>query len=542
MSGIHGFRFAGHLKSPTREQIAQYAARQHLPVSADQVDDYVTGVTAMLRFFDRLDELEEPRVPLRHPYRDPGWVPSQTEDPYNAIIRFCEVKGADEGTLIGKRVGVKDCIAVAGIPMTVGGRRLPVAVPTEDAVVVERLLDAGVTIVAKTNMADMSLGLGELSAYGVTRNPRNPQYTSGGSSSGSAAAVAAGIVDAALGVDEGGSIRIPAAWCGIVGMKATHGLVPSYGLTYMDHTIDNIGPMTASVADNAAMLEAMAGADWRDPQWVRADPVVGDYTGAAELGIEGLRIGVIIDSLERSGCTAGTLEAFERAKNILRRLGAETVPVSLPLWADATTIAGAALVFWLTTMVNPALQAYGHLGRVDVHMLATTAAQYRLSAQDVPPGLAITLLTAEYLHDVYLGVHLARAQNLRLELRRQVDSLFSDVDLLITPTTPFQAIELPEGQLTHAELVRYYEDKGISTDGVLRNTCPFNLTGHPALTLPSGPGDNGLPSGLQIIGPRFDERTVYRAGFAFETEIKSHEDNGIPLSAEVVSQLNPRHM
>jgi Asp-tRNA(Asn)/Glu-tRNA(Gln) amidotransferase A subunit family amidase len=172
------------------------------------------------------------------------------------VIRFCEVRGALDGPLAGRRLSVKDCIAVAGVQMTNGVRRLPAAVPTEDAVVIERLLDAGVVITAKTNLEDMGLGLGEGSAFGASRNPRNPRFSTGGSSSGSGAAVASGLVDIALGADEAGSVRIPSAWCGLVGMKATHGLVPSYGMTYMDHTIDHIGPMTTTVADLYGAHEA----------------------------------------------------------------------------------------------------------------------------------------------------------------------------------------------------------------------------------------------------------------------------------------------
>ncbi len=163
----------------------------------------------------------------------------------------------------------------------------------------ERLLDAGAVTTGKTNLDDLAFGGG--SAFGESRNPLNPKYSTGGSSSGSGAAVAGGMVDVALGGDEGGSIRIPSAWCGLVGMKATHGLVPSYGMTYMDHTIDHIGPMTRTVTDNARMLEVIAGTDWRDPQWVRATPSPSEYLRAAKAGISGLRIGVVPEARRAFG-------------------------------------------------------------------------------------------------------------------------------------------------------------------------------------------------------------------------------------------------
>jgi amidase len=513
VSGVHGFRALGQLRAPTREQLTAYASRQQLEVADAEIDGYIAAIAGGLALYDALEELPEPRVPLKHTSRDPGWTPTADEDPHNAVIRFCEVRGAAEGPLAGRRLGVKDCIAVAGVPMTAGGRRLPAAVPIEDAVVVERLLDAGVVITAKTNLEDMGLGLGEGSAFGASRNPRNPRYSTGGSSSGSGAAVASGLVDIALGADEGGSVRIPSAWCGLVGMKATHGLVPSYGMTYMDHTIDHIGPMTTSVAENALMLEIMAGSDWRDPQWLRADPVAGDYTGTAGAGIEGLRIGIITESLEPSGATPDVVDAFDRAAKVLTSLGATVVPVSVPLWTSSATILMGALSFGLTAMANSFGQGYGHLGRIDTHLLAASAAQFRNGNRDLPLMLRTNMLTVEHLRSAYQGVHFGLAQNLRLELRRQVDALFADVDLLITPTTPTGPFELSDEILGDAGVGAH---QGIG--GVL-NTCPLDLTGHPALSVPSGIGEHDLPTALQIIGPGFGEALIYQAAFAFEDAV-----------------------
>jgi amidase len=504
-------RAAGHLKGPTPEQVAVYAARHHLELSAGELDTYVANVTAAMEIFDRVDELDEPSVALKYTERDPGRTPRSGEDPYNAFIRFCEVKGAPSGPLAGKRIGIKDCIAVAGVPQTYGGRRVPYAVPTEDAVVIERILDAGGTIVGKTNMEDLALGVGEGSFFGASRNPRNPAYSTGGSSSGSGAAVAAGLVDMALGADEAGSVRIPAAWCGIVGMKATHGLVPSYGMTYMDHTIDHIGPMTATVADNALLLEVIAGGDWRDPQWVRSDPVAGSYTAGAGRGIEGMRIGVITDSLEPNGCTPETLNTFAAAQKTLVSLGAEMVPVTVPLWTDSWAIEMGVINFGLWSMAVSLGQGYGHMGRVDVNLLATHAAQNRLGARDLPLMLRTILVTVEHLRESYQGVHFGKAQNLRLELRRQIDATLADVDLLITPTTPHGPFKLLDRRASEEEMAQR-----ASLTSVL-NTCPLDLSGHPALTIPCGTVEDDLPAGLQIIGPRFREELLYQAGFAFES-------------------------
>jgi amidase len=505
-------RAIGYLRPPNRDQVAEYAARHHLTLTDPEAEQMVMAITASLEMYTRVEELDQPDVALRHPHRDPGHTPVTGEDPYNAFIRFCEVRGAEAGPLAGKTVGVKDCIAVAGVPMTNGGRRTPTVVPTEDAVVVERLLDAGATITGKTNLEDLALGLGEGSAFGAARNPVNPAFATGGSSSGSGAAVAAGLVDLALGADEGGSVRIPAAWCGLVGMKATHGLVPSYGLTYMDHTLDHIGPMTRTVADNALMLEVIAGSDWRDPQWVRAEPTAGSYTAGAGQGIEGLRIGVITEALEASGCSPDVLDVFQSAQKQLVGLGAVISEVSIPLWTDSKSIGLGALGLGLYGMAISYGIGFSHLGRVDPTVTAAWAAQTMLQADDLPEMLKSTLLTTEHILSCYQGVPIAKAQNLRLELRRQTAAALSGVDIMMTPTVPTVAYQLLDHRAAPGEMA---ERMSLSF-GATTNTMPFDLTGNPALSIPCGTGANDLPVGLQLIGPHFSEELVYRVGFAFE--------------------------
>lgn len=510
MDGVHGAQTVTGLVAPTPEQIEEYAARQRVAISLDDVDKHVDRVAAWLTVFDRLDRIEQPQVPLRYPLRDPGRPPGRHEDPHNAVIRWCDVKGAKTGRLAGRRIAVKDTIAVAGVPMTAGLKRVPAVIPTEDAVTIERLLDAGATIVAKTNV-----GIADEAEFGATRNPRDPRYSSGGSSSGSAAVVAAGIVDGALGADQGGSVRIPAAWCGIVGMKATHGAVPSYGLIHWDHTLDHIGPMTTTVADNAAMLEVIAGGDWRNPESDHNSLGPGDFTSAARLGIKGLRVGVVGESLEPSGCSPATLSAFDRAVKTLRHLGADVVPVSVPLWTEATTIWLAVLTFGLTATANAFGRCYGQQGRVDIDLLATAATQQLQGVWTMPFGGRTLPLAFEHLRDAYRGAHFGRAQNLRLRLRQQVDAALADADLILTPTTitgPFELDQKPQ------RVSKKQQNRVMSLSA---NTCQLNLTGHPALTVPAGPGDNEFPIGLQIIGRRFDEHTVYRAGFAFESATQS---------------------
>jgi amidase len=495
------------LEPPTREQLREHAARHRVELAEADVDDELANVAGALELFAPLADLQDPRIPLVPGERDAGRPPTDEEDPHHAIIRFCRVTGAETGPLAGMRFGVKDNIAVAGVPMS-GGRRGPAPVPTEDAVVVERLLGAGATIVAKTSVGDGRQD------FPLTKNPLNPRFFAGGSSSGSAAAVAAGLVDAALGADQGGSIRMPAASCGLVGMKATHGLVPSYGSIHWDHTLDCLGPITRTVADNAAVLEVIAGGDWRDPQWVRADPIAGDYASAAGEGVGGLRIGVLTESTDH--CTPAALAAFERAQETLAALGAEVVPASVPLWSAAPAIWAMVATIGVSVMADSLGQGYGHLGRIDVDRMEETASRYLEHGPDLPPfpfSERTLPLVFEHIRTAYRGVPFGRAQNLRLELRRQIDERLGEVQLLVAPTSALGPAELTELKLRGAALRKAVASVFAPAMGT---TCPLNLTGHPALTVPSGPGDHDLPTGLQIIGRRFDERTVYRAGFAFE--------------------------
>jgi amidase len=320
----------------------------------------------------------------------------------------------------------------------------------------------------------------------------------------------------ALGADEGGSVRIPAAWCGLVGMKATHGLVPSYGMTYMDHTLDHIGPITKTVADNARMLGVIAGHDWRDPQWVRTAPSSADYLAASGLGASGLRVGVIPESLEPSGCTPDVLSSFDKALSVLSGLGATIVEqVSVPLWVDARTIEMGALGLGLYGMAVSNGIGFGHMGRVDPIVTASWAAQAFGQADDLPPSLKSILVATDYLLEHYQGVPIAKAHNLRLTLRRQLMAALSEVDLLVTPTTAHVAFELLDRRAEPGEMAA----RGRESLGAVANTMQLDLTGHPALTVPCGTGEHDLPLGLQIIGPHFAEERCYQAGFALEAAL-----------------------
>ena len=504
-------RAFGHLRPPTADQLIEYARRHRMHLDATGAAELVPVIAATITGFDVIDELTPPApAPLQFRDRDPGREPSSQEDPYNAFIRLCRVPGASEGPLAGLTAGVKDCIAVAGVPMTNGSRMQPTYTPVEDAVVVERILQAGATIVGKTNMEDLAMGLGEGTPYGAARNPRNPAYSTGGSSSGSAAAVVAGMVDFALGADEGGSVRIPSAWSGLVGMKATHGLVPSYGLTYFDHSIDHIGPLTRTVSDNARVLGVIAGPDSRDPQWVRGLPDALDVGGLIGREVGGLTVGVVDEAIGPVGCTEDVVGCFEQAIETLRGLGVTVKRVSVPLWQHAWSIENGVLAFGLRAMLDSYGAGYGHLGRIDVAASAVNAAQQATSADDLAPLTRVMLLVAEHLRDAYLGTHYGKAQNLRLALRDQIDAALAGADALIMPTVPTVAMPLLDRRASLVEMI------GRVAGNAVFNTCPTDLSGHPSLTVPAGTGAQELPVGLQLVGAKWGEATLYQLGAAFE--------------------------
>lgn len=501
----------GFIRPPSPEQLQEYARRHNMHLEGTRAAELAPVMAEMVQMYDMLDEFPEQAPPTSaFTTRESGRPPRPDEDPLNAFIRLCRVEGADDGPLRGLTLAVKDCIAVAGVPLTNGSRMAPTIVPTEDAVVVERLLGAGMTIVGKTNMEDMALGIGPASAFGPVSNPVNAAFDTGGSSSGSGAAVAAGMVDAALGADEAGSVRIPAAWCGVVGMKATHGLVPSYGLTYMEHTIDHIGPITRDVATNARMLAVMAGSDPRDPQWVRGAIPTDDYAADLTSPVSGMKVAIIAEALEPAGATADVLAAFENGVAALRDQGVTVTTVSFPPWSIAWPLEGALLAFGARAMVDSGGAGYGHKGRIPTGTLETTAAQFRLSADDYAIMGRLNLLLAEHMRDQYLGLHYAKAQNLRLWFSRSLEELASGYDALLTPTTPTVATRREPRRHTDTEMLAR-----IAGTAVL-NTCAMDLSGQPALTVPVGPGVDGLPVGMQLIGRAFSERALYRLGSAVE--------------------------
>src|SRR5262249_4317190 len=295
-------------------------------VDADEEAQLLAVAEGVFQAFDLLESQQPARVEPVAAARDPGRTPTAEEDPLNALVRLCRVRAEDaEGVLSGKRIGVKDSIAIAGIPLTCGSRVLQGYVPAEDSVVTDRILREGGEIVAITTMDDMAFsGGGDSSWYGPTLNPWDELRTSGGSSSGSAAALFYDGIDVCVGADQGGSIRAPAAWCGVVGLKPTHSLVPYTGIAGIGQTFDHCGPLGRTVADVAALLEAIAGRHHSDPRQreVRTADYVAAVAEAAD-DLHGLRIGVVEEGFSAEiGVEAATAEAARECGQRLHGLGA----------------------------------------------------------------------------------------------------------------------------------------------------------------------------------------------------------------------------
>ncbi len=496
------------VRAPTREMLRVLAEMNNFELSGRELEDFYEVISNLFDDFRKVEQMPSNLPVPRDGVRRSGNRPSREEDPYNAIVRRCRVTGAASGRLAGRKVGVKDNVCVAGIPMTCGSLVMKGFVPDMDATVVTRLLDAGAEITAVLNMDDFAFsGAGDTSAYGPTLNPYSSGHLAGGSSGGSAAALFYDDVDMALGGDQGGSIRIPASWSGIVGMKPTYGLVPYTGVVGIGSTFDHTGPMTRNVADNALMLEVIAGKDPMDPR--QGVVSKSNYTEALVGGIEGLRVGVVREGFQQEGAEEDVNATVWRAIAQLKELGAEVSDVSIPEHLTYHPTFFGISLGEATATFNANGLGFGWQGLYN-EGLGSAMGKFRLAqSQDLPPTLKVTLLAGTYLNTEYHGMFYAKAQNLRRLWRAAYDRAFESYDVLVMPTTPMKAHAVIPNADSRALLDNAWD--------MLTNTAPFNATGHPALSIPCGMSD-GLPVGLMLVGKAFDEATLYRAAAAFEAK------------------------
>jgi amidase len=498
------------VKIPTLEQLGEVAAELGFNLSQADLSAHLEALQPSFAAYNLLDRFPDEMPPVVYPRR-PGQRPDPTENKYNAWYIKTEIAGASSGKLSGKTIALKDNICLAGVPMMNGASTLEGYVPEVDATVVTRILDAGGTIVGKTVCEYFCFSGGShTSATGPVHNPRRRGYSAGGSSSGSAAVVAAGEVPMALGGDQGGSIRIPAAFCGIYGMKPTHGLVPYTGLMPIELTLDHTGPMTATVEDNALLLEVLAGPDGLDPRQY-GGATTSPYREALGRGAAGLRIVVVEEGFGHSQSLPQVDAIVRQAADRLRDLGATVENVSIPMHRAGSTI-------WLPVAAEGALMqmmlgngfGFNWQGLYITSMLDFHSG-WRNRADELSDTLKSTMLLGQFMVTRYRGHYYAKAQNLVRRLRRAYDEALSRCDLLLMPTLPIVATPLPDADAPIAEILQ----RGFE---MLANTAQFDCTHHPAMSLPCGMVD-GLPVGMMLIAKAFGEETIYRAAAAFERGI-----------------------
>jgi aspartyl-tRNA(Asn)/glutamyl-tRNA(Gln) amidotransferase subunit A len=414
--------------------------------------------------------------------------------------------GEDPGPLAGVPVALKDNLTTRGIPTTCSSKILDGWRPPYDATAVQRLVAAGAIPIGKTNMDEFAMGSStENSAFGPTRNPHDTSRVPGGSSGGSAAAVAAGFASVALGSDTGGSIRQPAALCGVVGMKPTYGLVSRYGLIAFASSLDQIGPFTTTVADAAAVLEAMGGHDPMDSTSIDGPaPTLLESLGE---GVDGLRVGVMRELLGE-GIEPDVRRRVEAAAEALSAAGAKV---------DEATVPAATYGLSAYYLIAPA-EASSNLARYDgvrygLRVDAPTTAEMNELTRTAGFGpevkrrimLGTYALSAGY-YDAYYG----KAQQVRTLIIRDFAAAYESFDLLLSPTTPSTAF--PLGAKTADPLSMYLNDVC---------TIPSNLAGDPAISVPYGVGDDGLPVGVQVLAPALQEARMFRAAAVLEASLSN---------------------
>jgi len=502
------------LRRPSDLDLIELGERYHLHLTESEVDVMSELVSAVMDGYDELEQYPDPIREVLPAVRIPGPRPRPEEDPCNGVVRTCSVKatGTARGPLTGKNIGIKDTVCIAGIPISCASRLLYDFVPDIDATVINRILKAGGHITAILNTDDFAFsGGGHTSAYGVGLNPTNPKHTAGGSSCGSAIAPATGIVDIALGGDQGGSIRIPASWSGIVGLKATHGLVPYTGIVGFDQTIDHIGPMARTVGDVALMLQVIAGTDdtAKDPR--QPDRIkVPRYADALGGSIKGLKIAVVKEGFGTPDSMPVVDKAVREAATYLKKLGASVKQISVPEHNTAVPI-------WNTIAIEGGVDSFYHghaayqtKGWYNPKLMSAMSRAIKTNGGDFSPTAKLGALLAHYMREQYHGVFYGRAQNMTRALTSAYDKVLKDFDLVLMPTTPQTAHAIPPmpevNRKAHiAEALN-----------MIRNTCVFDLTGHPSISVPCR-NVKGLPVGLMLTGRHFDESTVLRAAHAYET-------------------------
>lgn len=476
------------------EAVRRLASVLGLDLDGETIDAYTSEVATVC---EKLARIDAPGA------ADPAAEAVQrADDEHNALLYHCSLSGGS-GALDGLTVAVKDNIAVAGVPMTCGSAAMEFT-PDRSATVVRRLVDAGGAVVATTNMDEFALSpTGETCAHGPVRNPAVDGCIPGGSSSGSAAAVASGAVDVALGSDTGGSVRVPTSFCGVVGFKPTHGTVPRFGFVDLAPSLDHVGAIAGDVETAARTLEAIAGATPEDPSTLGREPP-SIQPGGSDLDAEELHVGVVEEAMGVSD--DGVAETVSTCLEGLEGAGPTVEPVSMSDYTEAPLALLGTLAPEFAGLAANNGQVYGtgtgYSGAGREAMAAAVATGNDSDDGDLVRDTLVVGPAADRSTD---GRLYAAAQRLRGALIDELDDCFGEFDALVTPTTPVPAPGF--GEVDDALLL-------------IANTAPFSLSGQPALSVPCG-RTGGKPVGLQIATERYAEATAVRLGSLVESVSRS---------------------
>ncbi|KAF2678460.1 amidase signature enzyme [Lentithecium fluviatile CBS 122367] len=496
------------------------------------IHDVAKHVLDLPDYLVRANTGKYPRERIRRPS-------SSEQDFGNAWAHRFLIRGNPEGQLLkGKTVCLKDNIAAAGVPQFFGTDAITAWTPSSDATIVTRALDAGANIVGTTVCENFCNSTSSFtSAQGTVQNPWAEGFSAGGSTSGGSALVGGGVVDIALGADQGGSIRVPSSFCGCVGFKATHGLVPYTGMSSGDAINDHAGPVARTVTDIALCLDAISGRDDYDDRTLGA-PAHGwtNYTKRLQASVSGVKIGILAEGFEHRLVTESVKEIVLKAAFEFSRLGATVEKVSLPLhlegpaiWTIQQRIAGTMGLLGL---------AHGRRGLFSTAFEAARGPWTNESFSKLFPSTKNTIINGLSLMKGYPGLY-AKTMNIAQQQRDLYEKLFQEYDLIVMPTTPFVAPSNLEWKHGDSPIAALKPSMGITI-----NTAIFNVTGHPAMSLPVGFAPSGedpsvkLPVGMQLVGGLWQDQKILDAAFAWESandwrEISLSEGEGRKLSLKL---------
>lgn len=452
------------------------------------------------------------------PRAAPSWLVEEVRgrDPSRAwMFRVHAHDASRKGSLSGLRLVAKDTIAVAGVPMTMGSKLLDGYVPASNATTVERAIAAGASMVGTAVCEDLCYsGSSFTSASGPVPNPYDPARSAGGSTSGCGALIALNEADLGLGTDLGGSVRNPAAWCGISGLKPTYGVVPYTGAAATEVTMDHLGLMARTPRELALLLDAVAGPDGEDQRQLGVGSLLGNAS-TIDIQPTGLKVGLLREGFAWPGRSDERQDAIvEAAVRSMVELGLTIGEGSVPLFRAGTDIhVPIACEGGLATVFETALQGANHSGSYDPVLAEAFGRGLRERPADLPLNGKVSVIAGTLMRHETHGRVMALAQSLRRRLRCQIDAALQKFDVLALPTTPMPPHLLPDAALSsdeHQRLAFEMHD----------NNCVTNLTGHPALSIPCGMID-GLPVGLLLIGRPLDDHLLLRLGHHFQTRLFS---------------------